>query len=210
MRPLTLNTPKPLLLVNGVPLIEHTLMRLRTAGVVDIVINVAYLAEQIMQVLGDGSRLGLNIQYSLETEPLETGGGINQALNLLGNEPFLLLNSDIWTDYPLQRLMAAKVAVAGAHMVLVPNPPFKQKGDFDCNAGGRVTRMGAGLTFSGMSQVHPDLIRQYPAVRRIFPLREALAWALENQRLTAEYYAGEWVDVGTPERLAQINKHSDN
>ena len=205
MRPLTLTTPKPLLQVQGAALIEHHLRHLSCAGFTEVVINVAYLGEQILEYLGDGANYGLNIQYSVEAEPLETGGGIRKALPLLGDGPFVLISADIWCDFPLAELRRVKVAAAGAHLILVPNPAHKTQGDFELNQQGQVTAYGAGLTYSGISVIHPQMIAAYPNARDFFPMVEALKWAMTRGHLSAQVYSGVWVDVGTPERLAELN-----
>lgn len=207
MLPLTAEKPKPLLLVGTKTLIEHQIERLRRAGITDLVINVAYLGGQIQAALGDGSRLGVRIEYSPEPEPLETGGGISKALPLLGDQPFVLLNSDVWCDYPLAGLCQRPLALGGAHLVLVENPAHHTEGDFSLTAAGKVSLQGQpAYTFSGISIVHPQLISAYPDRREHFPLKEVFAWAAGRGLLTGELYSGEWVDVGTPERLARVRE----
>lgn len=205
MQPLTLRTPKPLLKVRGRALIEHHLFRLSAAGFNDIVINVAYLGDQIVQTLGNGSSYGVRIEYSIESQPLETGGGIYKALPLLGEEPFALVNADIWCDYPFETLRQRTPPDAGAHLVLVPTPSYKAAGDFAVGNDARVISTQGEWTFSGISLLDPSLISTYPQARERFPLVEALHWALPQSRLSAERYHGTWVDVGTPERLEQLN-----
>lgn len=205
MLPLTADKPKPLLSVGSKSLIEHQIERLRRAGLTELVINVAYLGEQIQAALGDGGDLGVQIQYSPESAPLETGGGINNALPLLGEQPFVLLNSDVWCDYPLAELVDRPVAPGGAHLVLVNNPEHNDSGDFSLNAAGKVSLQGqSAYTFSGISVIDPQLISTYPNRREFFPLKEALVWAASRGVLTGELYRGQWIDVGTPERLAQV------
>jgi len=206
MRPLTLETPKPLLQVRGVSLIEHHILRLANAGVRDLVINIAYLGDKIRAALGDGARFGVSIQYSLEPEPLETAGALRHALPLLGDEPFLLVNGDVWTDYPFAQL-TQRCPSGGGHLVLVPNPPHKTAGDFSLDKDGLVQKLGeSGYTFSGISLLSPRLIRDYPQARRQFPLREVFEWAIQRSALTGELFPGTWCDVGTPERLAELNE----
>lgn len=207
MRPLTLNTPKPLLQVRGVSLIEHHIHRLAEAGVRELVINVAYLGEQIRTALGDGSALGVHIQYSVEPEPLETAGALHHALPLLGDAPFLLVNGDVWTDYPFANLRNHRLCGLG-HLVLVPNPEHKLTGDFSLNDTGNLSELdgATSFTFSGISLLSPSLIRDYPQTRRQFPLREVFSWAIREQQLSGELFAGTWCDVGTPERLAELNR----
>ncbi len=209
MRPLTDHTPKPLLTVADKPLIVYQLERLRDAGVKDVVINIAYLGEQICSVLGDGSRWNLRITYSKEPQPLETAGAINQALSLLGDEPFILINGDVWCDYPLQRLFQFSLDEnTQAHFVMVSNPVYRESGDFDL-AGGRVVVRGQrsqGLTFSGISLLRPQLVSEYPQRRECFALREVFDAAIAKERITGEFYSGDWWDIGTPERLADLDQ----
>jgi MurNAc alpha-1-phosphate uridylyltransferase len=206
MLPLTLNTPKPLLLVRGKPLIEHHLLRLRQAGVTEVIINLAYLGEQISAALGKGERFGLNIQYSQEPAPLETAGGLLHAAHLLGDQPFLLVNGDVWTDYPFARLITHALKGLG-HLVMVDNPSFKPAGDFSLTADGALTPLAdSGFTFAGLSLLHPDLLRRYPQPAERLPLAPVLAWAISQQALTGETYGGVWADVGTPERLHELNR----
>jgi MurNAc alpha-1-phosphate uridylyltransferase len=204
MRPLTEHTPKPLLPVAGRPLIEHHLLRLAAAGFTEIVINVAHLGAQIIERLGDGTQFGLSIIYSQEERPLETGGGIFRALPLLGAEPFLVLNSDIWTDYPLQQLRA--VRPQRGHLVMVDNPGHLSHGDFYRRADGRLSETGDGpkITYAGLAVFHPDLFIGCEA--GVFPLRPLFIRAMQQGLLSSEYYAGIWLDVGTPDRLQQADQ----
>lgn len=211
MRPLTDHTPKPLLPVAGKTLIEHQLARLVAAGVEHCVINIAYLGEQIRQRLGDGTACGLQISYSPEPYPLETGGAINHALPLLGEAPFLLVNADIWLDYPLTELIAKADKIQDGHLVLVDNPDHNQTGDFMLDENSRVRlansgspAVGKSYTFSGLSLLRPQLIRAYPHRREIFPLREAFAYSAAQGGLSGETFHGTWMDIGTPERLQQL------
>ncbi|MCI0915298.1 N-acetylmuramate alpha-1-phosphate uridylyltransferase MurU [Pseudomonas putida] len=204
MRPLTLHTPKPLLPVAGQPLIEYHLRALATAGFTEVVINHAWLGQQIEDHLGDGSRFGLSIRYSPEGEPLETGGGIFQALPLLGNEPFLLVNGDVWTDYPFAHLRAPLQGLA--HLVLVDNPGHHGRGDFRLQ-GEQVVDGDDGpgtLTFSGLSVLHPALFAGCQA--GAFKLAPLLRQAMAAGKVTGEHYRGDWVDVGTQERLAEAER----
>lgn len=206
MRPLTLETPKPLLAVHGMSLIEHHIRRLAAAGVRDLVINIAYLGERIRAALGDGAALGVSIEYSVEPEPLETAGALRHALPLLGEEPFLLVNGDVWTDYPFADLGAMTLRGQG-HLVLVPNPEHKPTGDFSLDPMGNLRELDgtAGFTFSGISLLSPHLISAYPQARSQFPLREVFSWAIGKGQLSGEVFNGTWCDVGTPERLAELN-----
>ena len=201
MRPLTLTTPKPLVQVGGVPLIEYHLKALAAAGFTDVVINHAWLGQQIEDHLGDGSRFGLTIQYSPEGEPLETGGGIFRALPLLGDEAFVVVNGDIWTDYDFTRL---RQPIAGlAHLVLADNPEHHRKGDFTL-VGGQVQDAqpdAPTLTYSGIAVLHPQLFAG--CTEGAFKLAPLLREAMARGRVSGERLQGQWVDVGTHERLAQ-------
>lgn len=202
MRPLTLTTPKPLVRAGGVPLIEYHLKALAIAGFTEIVINHAWLGQQIENYLGDGSQYGLRIQYSPEGEPLETGGGIFRALPLLGDEAFLVVNGDIWTDYDLSVLHQP---IAGlAHLVLADNPAHHPTGDFALVDG--QVRDGQPdadtLTYSGIAVLHPQLFDGCSA--GAFKLAPLLRKAMADGQVTGERLNGHWVDVGTHERLAEV------
>ncbi|QCI10362.1 nucleotidyltransferase family protein [Pseudomonas putida] len=204
MRPLTLHTPKPLLPVAGQPLIEYHLRALAAAGFTEVVINHAWLGQQIEEHLGDGSRFGLSIRYSPEGEPLETGGGIFKALPLLGEGPFLLINGDVWTDYDLARLRAPLPGLA--HLVLVDNPGHHGRGDFRLQGTQVVDGDDAPgtLTFSGLSVLHPALFDGcQPGAFKLAPL---LRQAMAAGQVSGEHYLGRWVDVGTQERLAEVER----
>jgi len=211
MRPLTDRTPKPLLRAGGRALIEYHIDALVGAGVRDIVINHAHLGAQIEAALGDGSRFGARLRYSEEGEgALETGGGIFRALPLLGEGPFLVVNADVWTDYPFARLRGAAAQMrAGddlAYLVLVDNPPHHREGDFAL-ADGRVvdrTQPGAArLTFSGIGVYRAALFDG--CQDGAFALAPLLRRAMAAGHVGGEHYAGRWVDVGTPERLAALD-----
>ncbi len=203
MRPLTDHTPKPLLPVAGQPLIIHHLKALRAAGFSDIVINTGHLGAQLPAALGDGRVWGVRIAYSPEPpDALETGGGIFQALPLLGPEPFLVVNGDLWTDYPLARLAFAPAGLA--HLVLVENPPHHPAGDFALATDGTVTETGAErLTFSGLSVLRPELFSDCAPGR--FPLGPLLRRAMATRQVFGEQYQGQWLDIGTPQRLAALD-----
>ena len=204
LRPLTLHTPKPLVRVAGVPLIEYHLRALAAAGFAELVINHAWLGRQIEEHLGDGARFGLRIAYSAEGEPLETGGGIFQALPLLGDEPFVLVNGDIFTDYPFAELRRPLQGLA--HLVLVDNPPHHAQGDFRLEDGrvGELDGAGTGLTYSGLAVLSPALFTGcQPGAFKLAPL---LRRAMTAGLVSGERYAGRWVDVGTHERLAEVER----
>jgi MurNAc alpha-1-phosphate uridylyltransferase len=199
MGALTARRPKPLLDIGGTPLIEHHVVRLAASGVEEIVINLSYRGAQIREHLGDGSRFGVEILYSEEGEPpLETAGGIVQALPLLGDEPFLLVNSDIYTDFDFAGLLAGP---REATLVLVPNPPHHPRGDFGVDALGRVCAAAPLLTYAGVALFAPRSFAGLAPGRR--PLKPWLDAAVERRELRAEVFAGLWIDVGTPERLEE-------
>lgn len=202
MRPLTLTTPKPLVRAGGVPLIEYHLRALAAAGFTEIVINHAWLGQQIEDYLGDGARYGVSIQYSPEGEPLETGGGIFRALPLLGEEAFVVVNGDIWTDYDFSVLHQP---IAGlAHLVLADNPAHHPTGDFGLNDGQVRDGQpgGATLTYSGIAVLHPQLFDGCSA--GAFKLAPLLRAAMAQGQVSGEHLNGHWVDVGTHERLAEV------
>jgi N-acetyl-alpha-D-muramate 1-phosphate uridylyltransferase len=226
MRPLTLARPKPLLRVGGEALIEHHLRALAAAGFREVVVNLSWLGEQIPEALGDGTRYGLAIRYSDEgPEPLETGGGIFRALPLLspmGVEPFLVLNGDVWMDYPYQRLRTrfeqGLAAKDQAHLVLVPNPAHNPVGDFavlddrmvepvpgmatDTAVAERIAALPR-WTFSGLGVYHPSLFNG--CRDGTFKLAPLLRAAAVQNRVGVERFGGDWQDIGTPERLAALN-----
>ncbi len=207
MRPLTDHTPKPLLQVGGRPLIVYHLEHLARAGLTDVVINVSHLAGQIIDYCGDGSRWGLSISYSHESEPLETAGGIHKALPLLGDRPFLVVNGDVWLDYPFERLAGySPSGQALAHLVMVDNPPQHPLGDFQLDEQGLVRERPpeeAGFTYAGVGVYTADFF--VDMVPGKYPLRPLLDNAIERGVLSGEYFAGRWEDVGTPERLDSLH-----
>ena len=202
MRPLTDHRPKPLLPVAGKALIEHTLARLVSAGFTDIVINHAHLGKMIEDALGNGERYGASLRYSSEGEQaLETAGGIINALPLLGEEPFLVVNGDVATDFPFASLRDVKIDLA--HLVLVDNPIHHVKGDFGMDADGKVLDNGGkSFTFSGIGVYRPELFDGVPpGVSKLGPL---LRQAIAGHRVSGQIYEGFWMDVGTPERLEEL------
>ncbi|PMR69999.1 N-acetylmuramate alpha-1-phosphate uridylyltransferase MurU [Halomonas heilongjiangensis] len=203
MRPLTDHCPKPLLPVGGKPLIVHHLERLAAAGITDVVINVSYRAEQIIAALGDGSDFGVAIAWSREEMPLETGGGVLQALPQLGEAPFLLINGDIWCDLDPARLPRLQGDLA--HLVLVDNPDHHPAGDFHLDDGGRVHAEGEPrLTFAGISLLAPTLLAGQAA--GAFALAPLLRRAMTAGLVGGHHHRGGWVDVGTPERLDALDR----
>jgi MurNAc alpha-1-phosphate uridylyltransferase len=218
MRPLTDTTPKPLLAVGGKPLIAWHLEKLAAIGVREVVVNISWLADRFPQVLGDGTRWGLRITYSHEGQvPLETGGGMHHALPLLCGDDkaaFIAINGDIWTDYDFARL--PREPAGDAHLVLVDNPPQHPRGDFVLVEDRRVADEGdARLTFSGIGVYRAALFNDWRAVIgseagaddtpprfRLAPLLRA---AMARSRVSGEHHRGRWTDVGTPQRLAELD-----
>lgn len=204
LRPLTDHCPKPLIPLNGKPLIAYHLEKLARAGITEVVINYAWLGEQFEQVLGHGEDFGLRISYSPEPEGgLETAGGIIQALPLLGDEPFILINGDVYTDYDFADLPSRLDADCLAHLVLVPTPAFKAKGDFGWQSPGLVLEQGE-WTFSGISVIRPALLSTKPVQR--LALAPVLRDAMQYQQVTGQIYQGLWSDIGTAQRLAEIEQ----
>ena len=201
MRSLTEHCPKPLLMVNGSTLLERHITALVAAGISDIVINVSYLANQIIDFCGDGGRWGCSIEFSIEDEPLETAGGIVQALPRLGTEPFLLISADVMTDFDYRELTEHKLEGDWASLVLVPNPQHHPKGDFGLSAE-RIVQAAAkvdSFTYSGVGLVSPELFHSLEAGKR--RIRPVFDRAIESNRLGGRVWSGAWSDVGTPERL---------
>jgi len=205
MRPLTDTTPKPLLLVSGKPIIQYTIEQLVSAGFTEIVINIAHLGRQIKQALGSGNQFGASIVYSDEGESaLETAGGIINALPLLGKESFLVVNGDIANDYDFTQLLNKKIDLA--HLVLIPNPRHHPEGDFHLSSKGIVSETGQpSLTFSGIGLYHPKLFKSIkPGSNKLGPI---LRQAMPHDRISGEQFNGFWMDIGTPERLKEMENH---
>lgn len=216
MRPLTDTTPKPLLEVGGKPLIAWHLDKLAAAGVRDVVVNTSWLAPRFPELLGNGARWGMRLHYSVEGEtPLETGGGMLQALPLLGEAPFIAVNGDVWSDVEFSRLPSAPDGEA--HLVLVDNPDHHREGDFLLDGDGRLRAVGRGprLTFAGIGIYRPSLLDGWhkvigdapgatdsPPRFRLAPLLRA---AMARGGVTGEHHRGLWTDVGTPERLRSLD-----
>lgn len=202
MRPLSDAMPKPLLEVGGYRLIEYHLAALLKAGIREVVVNLSWLGDRIREALGDGRRYGVSITYSPEAvPPLGTGGGIHQALPLLGADPFLLVNGDIWIDLAFDKLRRPPSSLA--HLVLVANPPHHLSGDYGLDASGRVKAAPTPLTYSGLAVVDPRLFEGCKT--GTFTLKPLLDGALAAGRLTGQRHEGIWSDVGTPERLAALD-----
>ena len=205
MKPLTNQTPKPLLNVQGKPLIQHAIENLVIAGFTDIVINVAYLSAQIMKTLGNGHQFGAKIIYSDEgKEGLETAGGIIKALPLLGDQPFLVINSDIMCDYPLKTLKEKTIKLA--HLILVENPEFHHEGDFSLATDGYLSTATENRhTFSGIGVYHPRLFdHQREGKLKLGPILKAAA---DKGQVTGEKFTDLWMDIGTPQRLKEVNEY---
>ena len=203
MRPLTDHTPKPLLSVGGKPLIVWHLERLAQSGFKDVVINHAHLGSQIEKALGDGSAWGIRIQYSPDTSALETAGGIANALHLLGDSPFLVVNGDVFTEIDFKGLQLESPNLA--HLVMVDNPPQHSNGDFALSSG-KINDAGVNkLTFSGVGIYQPALFADVERgqAAKLAPL---LRSAMEKGLVSGEHYQGVWHDIGTPERLALLDK----
>ncbi|NNJ91960.1 MAG: nucleotidyltransferase family protein [Gammaproteobacteria bacterium] len=203
MRPLTDDTPKPLLEAGGTPLIVHHIRALQKAGVTHLVINHAHLGQQLEEYLGKGERFGVNIRYSPEGEgaALETGGGIYKALPLLGKEPFLVVNGDVWTDMDYEGLAIGDV---DAHLYMVNNPDHNLQGDFALS-NGKVHQLGSTkLTYSGIGIYRPELFVGCEPGK--FPLAPILRNAMDHDRVSGELFTGQWIDVGTPQRLQQVTE----
>lgn len=216
MRPLTDVIPKPLLRVGNKMLIEYHLESLALAGFKEIVINHAYLGHMIENALGDGTRYGLTIQYSKEIIKLETAGGIANALPLLTinspNSPFLVVNSDIYCSFDFSTLLSDLQRLESksnhdlAHLILVCNPPHHPEGDFCLSDQNRITPTGSfKLTFSGIGIYLPQLFKQIPldCPTRLAPL---LHQAIANHQVSGRQFSGEWFDIGTPDRLHELNQ----
>lgn len=205
MMPLTKNTPKSLIKVKDLTLIEYSINALKKSNIIDIVINIAYLGKQIKSYLGDGSKFGVNIAYSDESSgALETAGGIIKALPLLGSKPFIVINSDVLCDYDLSKLTLPVGSLA--HLVLIDNPTHNPNGDFSLVNNHQVTNVhGQSYTFSGIGTYHPDLFKSHLEFKQKLPLYPILKEAIANGKLSGEHYDGYWQDVGTPERLELAN-----
>ncbi|MCB1648630.1 MAG: nucleotidyltransferase family protein [Pseudomonadales bacterium] len=207
MRPLTDTLPKPLLQAGGQALIEYHLHNLVRAGITDIVINHYHLGEKLEAALGDGSRYGARIQYSRETVRLETAGGIVKALPLLGDEAFAVISGDIWTDFDYCHLRPVDGETTLARLLMVHNPEHHQHGDFSLRPDGRLALKAPeaedGLTYAGISVMHPRLFANLPEAP--LALRPVLDAAIAAGHIEAEQYTGQWFDIGTPERLAELD-----
>lgn len=210
MAKLTRCLPKPLLSAGDKPLIVHQVEKLARAGYREIVVNHAYLGEKIEASLGDGSRFGVRIRYSREVTPLETAGGILQAMPLLGKETFIVVNADIWTDYAYEHLPVLAQKTFLAHLVLVENPEHNSAGDFTLTENGRVALPGkvqpgcSTLTYSGIAVFRPDFFAGLTP--GYLPLKPLLDEAVSAGKVSGELHRGVWMDAGTPERLHELDQ----
>lgn len=210
MRPLTDITPKPLLTAGGKPLIFWHLEKLASAGITEVVINTAWLGEKLEAAIGTGAQWGIRVHWSPEPSGgLETAGGIIQALPLLGESPFWVINGDIWTDFDFLLLPKSLTSAAGpvplGHLVLVDNPAHHKLGDFGLDLNNKVVAQTPLLTFSGISVLHPQLFANCNVER--LALRPLFEQAMSNGQLTGRHFKGRWTDVGTPDRLHVLNQH---
>jgi MurNAc alpha-1-phosphate uridylyltransferase len=206
LRPLTDSIPKALVEVGGKPLIAWHLERLAAAGLRDAVINVSHLGSRIVERIGEGARYGLRLHYSRERERLETAGGIANALPLLGREPFLLVNADVYCECDFSRLMKVKLDERLAHLVLVPNPAHRSKGDFSLRDGSVGDDPAPRYTYAGVAVMKPSLVQPVKPGEKA-PLAPLLYDAAARGLLGGELYEGLWQDVGTVERLAELERH---
>jgi len=208
LQPLTEHTPKPLIEVGGKPLILHTIESLRNAGFIDIVINVGYLGKQIIAALGDGQQFGVSLHFSIEpAEPLETGGGIFKALPLLGDNPFLVVSGDIFTDYPFVQLRRQS-SCEFAHLVMVDNPIFHKKGDYALDNGKIVMEANKPrFTYANIGVLSPNLFNECQA--GIYPFPPLLKKPMAQGKVTGEYFNGIWHNVGSIQELTAL-RHSLN
>jgi|SaaInl5LU_22_DNA_1037371.scaffolds.fasta_scaffold03254_9 N-acetyl-alpha-D-muramate 1-phosphate uridylyltransferase len=213
--PLTETTPKPLIAVAGEPLIVRHIEQLKLAGVTEFVINTHWLADRLQDFLGDGSKFGIQIQWSHEDELLETGGGIQKALHLIGEQPFLLVSADIWTDFEYKKLLANPLSEEEvARLVLVDNPEHHARGDFVLETDTESPQCGlvrmpldqglSTLTYSGIALIRPDWVESWKFGQSAFPLREPLFAAITGDQISGYHYSGRWTDIGSLERLQAI------
>jgi MurNAc alpha-1-phosphate uridylyltransferase len=206
LRPLTDSIPKALVAAGGKPLIAWHLERLAASGCREAVINVSHLAGQVIERIGDGARFGLRVAYSREAEPLETAGGLAYARALLGEAPFLLVNADVYCEIEFRRLLAFDLGERLAHLVLVPNPAHRAGGDFTLEAGMVGNGSGARYTYAGIAVMSPALVADVQPGEKA-PLAPLLRSAAERRLMSGELHRGFWQDVGTRERLAELEAH---
>jgi N-acetyl-alpha-D-muramate 1-phosphate uridylyltransferase len=212
LRPLTESTPKPLLEVGGKPLIFWHMEKLQQAGIDELVINCHWLADQLQSRLGDGSDFGLSIRWSPEPELLQTGGGLKAALPLLGSAPFALISADIWSDIDYRWLMETEIDDLDARLVMVPSPAFHPQGDFTLDEQHMLQPLAAGasgVTYSGVGLISPKWVESWSADSPAFSWIGPLQLAVQQGRIGAVLHRGSWTDVGTAERLADLNRQLD-
>jgi len=203
MRPLSDHTPKPLLMIAGKPLIVYHLESFAKAKIHDIIINLGHLGEKLALALGDGSRFGVNIEYSYEEPVLETGGAIVKVLSKLGSDPFVVISADIFTDFPFERFKRPLEKLA--HLILVDNPPHHRRGDYALIENKFVSETGEPLfNFAGMGVYRPELFSGSP--KGILRLPDLFKQPFKDRQITGEYYAGLWHNIGTPEQLSEIDR----
>jgi len=201
LKPLTDSTPKPLLTIGSVSLIEHNIQLLKQAGIHDVVINVCHHAEKIMATLGNGQRFGVNINYVQEGEhPLGTGGGILNALPVLGDEPFIVISADIWSDFAFPASFMQ--ADSEAHLLLVDNPYYNSAGDYALNADGQLSKQGNKFNYGGIAKLQANLFTH--CQRGVFSLSPLFNEAIERGAASGEYYHGSWFNVGTLQELENL------
>jgi MurNAc alpha-1-phosphate uridylyltransferase len=205
MRPLTATTPKPLLKIQGEPIVVHMLRSLRKAGFRECVINVSLMGEQIIQALGHGAAFDMQIEYSIEESPLETAGGVIKALPLLGDEPILIVSGDIYTDFDFATLKDKSLEGMLAHCVMVNNPPYHPEGDFHLSADHHLTLAGnTPFTYGNMGIYDLSLFTDHPVEK--IGLGAVLKDAIGKDKVTGELFTGVWHNIGTPEDLLHLNK----
>ena len=205
MQPLTHFVPKPLLQVNGQPLIDYHLHKLADAGFSEVIINHAHLGDKIVAHCQEGKKYGLTITYSHEASPLETAGAILKIIDYFDDEPFALINGDVFTDYPFEALNKVQLNEKTlGHLIMVPNPPFHPEGDFAITPEGQLIEEGNRFTYSGIAVLDPRLIQNYPQKRSHLSLGEVYRHWITQRCLSASLYTGCWNDVGTPRRLIDL------
>ena len=211
LRPLTDMTPNALVQAGEKSLIQYHIENLASAGVKDVVINISWLGDKVESFIGNGSAFGINVQWSREHRPLETGGGIRRALPLLGSEPFLLVNADVWTDFPLKNLVEKLLpSEIDAHLILVPNASHHMDGDFILTPESIVSTPNARnntYTYSGISILRPKIFNVHASTTEKFPLRDVLCESISSGRIEGEIYTGVWRDIGTLMRLHELDEY---
>lgn len=204
LRPLTDSTPKPLLDIGGTTLIEHQLEKLVQVGISEVVINLRHLGNQIQSKLGDGRAYGIRIEYSVETQKLETGGGIKNALSKLGDEPFLVVSADTYTDHDYSLLISGLPDLSLGLLLMTGNPVHHLEGDFAIDTNGVLRFEGEKYTYTGIAVLSPELVRNVP--EQSFTLRKVFDQAISDRRLHGILHTGYWCDVGTIERLQALRQ----